>query len=231
MTWLDCHTHDSALRTVAAAVGVPEDGLASAIIAGEPNLSGDTQVDPVASFPQEILSRVGVELAQVKLDGALLFHGTRLTDPESVGRDGLQSLDRRLDPIWEMLGGLAGPESGEKDWRDFRELVETDGGDYDGWQYRLKRGDALHHGPFTVLVRDTLTCPREMGCHDYLDCPEVVQDICRCHNAHFNVDFDLEARFKAATEPCIVTVRRSVVGSGAIGTAIWFIRAKLRGSC
>jgi hypothetical protein len=229
MTWLDCRTQESALSTVAEAVGVREHRLAAAILAEEPDLSGDSQVDPIASLPEEILGRVGVELAQVDLDGAFLFHGTRLTDPGSVRRDGLQPLGRRLDAIWGMLGGLARPEMDEKGWRDFRVWVETGGGDHDGSLYRLKASDRIHHGPFTVLVRDTLTHAREMGCRDYLDCPEIVQDICRCHNTYFDVDFDLERRFKAATEPCIVTVRLSPVDSGAIGPAIWFIRSCLRG--
>src|SRR5215204_4144946 len=137
MPWLDCHSHESALKTVAAAVGVPEDLLASAIIAGEPDFSSISD-DPVEALPREILSRVGIELDQVELDGALLFHGTRLTDIESVRRGGLQPLSQRLEAIWEMLGNLARPELDTEAWLDFRNWVEDDGGDHHGWLYRLK---------------------------------------------------------------------------------------------
>lgn len=227
MPCLDCRTYGSALRTVAAAVGVPADRLAAAIIATDPDFSGASSVDPVEAFPREILSRVGVKLAHVELDGVLLFHGTRLADAMSVRRYGLQPLSRRLEAIWEMLGDLAQPESGEEDWLDFRDWVEAGGGDHDGELYRLKTRDELHDGPYTVLVKDTLMRPNELGLHDYLDCPEIVQDICRCHSARFDLKPDLEARFKAATYPCIVTVRRTRVESRAIGSAIWFIRAQL----
>jgi hypothetical protein len=229
MPWLDCQSHESALKSAATATGVQEDRLAAAIIAGEPDFSGTSRGDPVESFPLEILNRVGVEIEQVQLDGALLFHGTRLAETESVRRLGLQPLSQRIEAIWEMLGDLARPESDERDWLDFRKWLEAGGGDHDGWLYRLKTREALHHGPFTVLVRDTLLRPKESGLHDYLDCPEIVQDICRCHAAHFGPDLDLEARFKAATNPCIVTVRRTGIGAHAIGPAIWFIRAQLLG--
>ena len=229
MAWLDCRTHESALRTVAAAVGVSTDHLAASIIASERDFSGASTEDPVEAFPREILSRAGVELAHVELDGVLLFHGTRLADAESVRRCGLQPLSRRLEAIWEMLRDLARPELGEEDWLDFRDWVEAGGADHDGELYRLKTRDALHDGPYTVLIKDTLMRPEELGLHDYLDCPEIVQDICRCHSARFGPDPDLEARFKAATDPCIVTIRRAGIGSRAIGPALWFIRAQLLG--
>ena len=227
MRWLDCRTYESALRTVAAAVSVSADRLAAAIIATDPDFSGASSEDPVEAFPREILSRVGVELAHVELDGVLLFHGTRLADAESVRRHGLQPLSQRLEGIWEMLGDLARPELDEEDWLDFRDWVEAGGGDHDGELYRLKTRDELHDGPYTVLIKDTLMRPEELGLHDYLDCPEIVQDICRCHSARFDLNPDLEARFKAATNPCIVTIRRAGIGSQAIGPALWFIRAQL----
>lgn len=229
MPWLDCRTYESALRTVAAAVGVSADRLAAAIIATDPDFSGASSEDPVEAFPREILSRVGVELAHVELDEVLLFHGTRLADVESVRRYGLQPLSRRLKAIWELLGNLARPELGQEEWLDFRNWVEAGGGDHDGELYRLKTRDALHDGPYAVLIKDTLMRPEELGHHNYLDCPEIVQDICRCHSARLGLNPDLEARFKAATAPCIVTVRRTGVDSRAIGPAIWFIRARLRG--
>jgi len=167
MTWLDCRTWQSALTTVAASVGAPEDQLAAAIRTREPDFSS-SQVDPVESFPKEILRQFGAELDQVALDGALLFHGTRLTDPESVMREGLQPLGERLEAIWKTLGELAQPEIDDEDWREFRRWVETDGGGDDGWQYRLKSSDRMHHGPFTVLVRDILTRPSGSLSHDYL---------------------------------------------------------------
>jgi len=228
MPWLDCHSHESALKTVAAAVGVPEDLLASAIIAGEPDFSSISD-DPVEALPREILSRVGIELDQVELDGALLFHGTRLTDIESVRRGGLQPLSQRLEAIWEMLGNLARPELDTEAWLDFRNWVEDDGGDHHGWLYRLKASELQQDGPFTVLVKDTLMRPKELHLHDYLDCPEIVQDICRCHSSRYGPETDLEAHFKAVTHPCIVTVRRAGIDSGAIRAAIWFIRAQLLG--
>ncbi|HZO06801.1 MAG TPA: hypothetical protein VFB52_10470 [Solirubrobacterales bacterium] len=55
-----------------------------------------------------------------------------------------------------MLGDLARPELSKDAWLDFRDWVEAGGGDYDGFQYRLKTGDAMQDGPFAVLVKDTL---------------------------------------------------------------------------
>ncbi len=47
-----------------------------------------------------------------------------------------------------------------------------------------------------MLVRETLLDPSATNSHDYLGCPEIVQDIARCYQSAYGVD--LETRFLPA---------------------------------
>jgi hypothetical protein len=103
-------------------------------------------------------------------------------DPETFRREGIHALPEMLEPIWEMLHELA-PECSPKEWADFRYSVEhEDAGGHDGVTYRFKavgNGVALSRGPHGELVREFLFRPEETAGHDYLNCPEIVQDIAR----------------------------------------------------
>jgi hypothetical protein len=226
MTWLDCRTHRTTLVTLAATLGRPPASLAAAIET-ESGCTGEG--DPLRCLPRAVLRRLGVDPpeAAARAEGAVYFHGTRLADTNAVLCHGLLPLSGIVDAIWEMLGALAAPETDTEAWIEFRTWVEAGGGGDDGRLYRMKIEEPIHDGPFTVLVRDLLLHPAELGWHNYLDCPEIVQDICRCHEAHLGPGLDLEGRFRSATDPCIVTVKRARIGEEEIETAIWFIRSGL----
>src|SRR5204862_7322161 len=81
-------------------------------------------------------------------------------------------------------------------------------------------------GPFGLVVRDIFLKPQSTGSHDYLGCPEIVQDIARCFSSAHGVN--LEQRFCDTAKPCIVKFRSTQLRPGAIKAALWYAYTKLR---
>jgi hypothetical protein len=70
------------------------------------------------------------------------------------------------------------------------------------YHYRMKAPNPLHWGPYAILMRECAVRSKEMGCHDYLRTPEIVEDICRAYVLESGVD--LAPAYHAATTPCVV---------------------------
>jgi len=223
---LDCKDVDTALASLAEGLAVDVEELRASLLAYDESCLADSSEDPYVRLPRELLDGLGRGAETVSFDSAFYFHGTRVTDPDSFYRDGILPLDDVIERLWAGLFELVRDERSTEEWAAFRRDVERDAGGHDGFLYRLKTGDRLHFGPYGVLVRETLLDPSATSSHDYLGCPEIVQDIARCYQSVHDVD--LEARFCAASRPIIVKFQSSDVWAGALPTALWFVYAKLR---
>jgi hypothetical protein len=167
-----------------------------------------------------------VDIDTLRLEGAFYFHGTRALDPGNFAARGLLPLGQFVDEIWAMLYQLVRAECSEGEWAAFRRAVESGAGGHDGWLYRLKTSDALHHGPHALLVRAVLLEPESTGSHDYLACPEIVQDIARCYKTAYGVD--LEALFRSRAVGCIVKFRSGILLPQAVRAACWYLFTAVR---
>ena len=131
---------------------------------------------------------------------------------------------------WSTSSGrlreLAGDEITDEEWADFRNSVEAGAGGHDGVLYRLKTGGRIHFGPFGLIMRETFFDPYATGSHDYLGCPEIVQDISRCYTSARGGD--LERRFCEAAKGCIVKFRSANCRPGDVKAALWYAYTKLR---
>jgi len=223
---LDCQDDQTALASLAEALAVDVEELRASVLAYDESRFADSSEDPYVRLPRELLEGLGRDAETISLDSAFYFHGTRVPDPDSFYRDGILPLDDVIGRVWAALFELVRDERSTEDWAEFRGEVERDAGGHDGFLYRLKTGDRLHFGPYGVLVRETLLGPSATSSHDYLGCPEIVQDIARCYQSAYGVD--LEARFCAASRPVIVKFQSTDVWAGALPTALWFVFAKLR---
>lgn len=228
MPYLDCHDLDSTLASFAGAIGITPAELERALREHDEARFEEAAEDPWQLMPREALERFGVDVETVarRFSGAYYFHGTRAIDPEAFRRRGILPLDQMVDELWATLRDLADDEISDEDWASFRSSVEAGAGGNDGYLYRLKTSGRIHFGPFGLVVRETFFEPRSTGSHDYLGCPEIVQDIARCFA--FAHDVDLEQRFCEATKPCIVKFRSTQLRPGAINAALWYAYTKLR---
>jgi hypothetical protein len=226
---LDCHDVDSTLASLADAIGTTEAELERAVREHDETRFEDATEDPWQLMPREVLKRfsVDVETLAGRFDGAHYFHGTRATDPAAFRRRGILPLDQMVDELWATLGDLAGHDISGENWAAFRRSIEAGAGGHDGYLYRLKARSRIHFGPFGLVVRETFLEPRSAVSHDYLGCPETVQDISRCFASAHGVN--LEQRFCDAARPCIVKFRSMQLRPGAINAALWYAYTKLRG--
>lgn len=93
---------------------------------------------------------------------------------------GIQPLDDALDGIWRLLFKVF------EESEHFKNLNDLRNSDVPNFQYRLRVGKPFHCGPYAMLVREAAFRAGEIGNHDYLVVPEIVQDICRGYEERFN---------------------------------------------
>jgi hypothetical protein len=194
--YLDCQDEQSALSSMATALGADASAIANALQNYSDEDGNNAVEDPWRRMPRMVLERFrgSVENVATAFEGAYYFHGTRTRNVDAYRARGILPLHEVVDEIWAELQVLAGDSILDDDWELFRSSVEGGGGGHDGWLYRLKVKTPGLRGPFGVLVRDSLIAVGDTRSHDYLGCPETVQDIARCYAAKYGVD--LEARRK-----------------------------------
>jgi hypothetical protein len=159
----------------------------------------------------------------------LWFHGTRVIDPESFRVNGIRPLNYQLDQIWTDLFNVAGHlYVGRQGWDDFRRGVETDYRGRFADLYRMKTRDALHWGPHAVLIRDVLINPQRFGSVNYLNTPEIVEDICTCFCEQ--TGRNLLRVFQEQSRACIVHFNDDTPRADAIPIALHYLYQTNRGN-
>ena len=226
MIYLDCHDLETTLASIAAAVGTRVDRLAQALRDYDESRYESALEEPFTQMPREVLEQFGVAVDNIHFEGTCYFHGTRVLDPQGFRIYGIRPLNQVLEQIWVMLYDLVREERSKAQWAQFRATVEAGGCGHFSQLYRQKTSERPHLGPLGELVREIFFNPKAIGVHDYLSCPEIVQDIATCYRDVYGVD--LERRFVDATSPCIVKFRSAEVRGGAIRAAVWYAFAKLR---
>jgi hypothetical protein len=127
------------------------------------------------------------------------FHLSRVKDPGSFEQHGIEPLSTRLNATWAMLEELDEGRHNRSQWQALRAAMAVCP-DHSAWLYQQKVGQSAGEGPFAFLIREGLTCLGEDGSHDYLHCPEIIEDICDFYEVFFGLG-DLLARFREATRP------------------------------
>ena len=117
--------------------------------------------------------------------------------------------------IWTFLGRLASEWVTAAEWARFRKNMGGSG----AWAYQLKTNQM--DGPFSFLCREVIFTPKDFIHHDYLNIPEIIEDICNSFEEMFG--HSLRHKFVAATKPCIVKFRSSKPRPDALGKALMYI--------
>jgi hypothetical protein len=226
MIFLDCEDVDSALRSLATAAGVGEAALGEVLLAHRPDQTErHAGEDPWVAIPRAVFAAVGVDIADVRFDGAYYFHGTRVLHPHDFVRDGIQPLGAMLDRLWNDLYGLCAGEVTSTKWRALRRELEGDThtplhDEDSAWSYRLKFAAPTHQGPFASLVRDHTVAPIG-GEHNYLQSPEIIEDIAG------SVGLGLQTLFEAQATSCVVKFRHRRVNQRTVEAALLYLAARV----
>jgi len=222
VVYLDCQNVESAVQSLAEASQTADDLVVEAMQSFETNWDLAAE-DPFVAVPRDFFRSLDVAIDDLRFEGAYFFHASRVIDPDSFRREGIQPLEPMVDRLWDTLYELARDLFTEEGWRRFRANLEAGGGGEAGSDYREKVGNRLHHGPHGMLVRDTVLIPEATGSHDYLAIPEIVEDIAVASG------FDLRERFEAAATSCIVKFRASRTSPVDVRAAFWYVYKGIRG--
>ncbi|MGA9998104.1 MAG: hypothetical protein WBP93_22005 [Pyrinomonadaceae bacterium] len=224
MKVLDCETTDSTYASLEQILGVGRSQLESVF----ENVDVESFYRDNRYYPQPPESLVFSEVSKVitlpgDYDRTCWFHLTR-TAPSNNFQQGILPLGQRLDAIWNFLYSLAKKSVSPEEWDEFRREM---GSHHHAGLYEMKASDSMHWGPYALLSRDHAFKPEEIGNHDYLGAPEIVEDICICFSERY--EFDLLGAFMKKTRPCIVKFFDGS-RSDCVSTAVYHLYNAHRGN-
>lgn len=132
---------------------------------------------------------------KIKISKVAWFHLTR-TSSESDFSEGILPLNLALDRIWDTLIYLVDSDV-EKDRLNYMRLHGVP-----DFQYGFKTGDSLHWGPFAMLVRKVAFNAAQVVYHDYLEVPEIIEDICNGYERKYGES--IYSKVISGLKKCIV---------------------------
>jgi hypothetical protein len=219
--WIDCESYESALASLAgvyrASIADIKDFLSEFEIESEyEKYKGDMSAGDLlqTKFSQKFGG------PQQSVTGISWFHLTRTLDGATFS-EGILPLGAALPKLWDMLVSI--PK--DKGRRLRLEELKTNG--VPNFQYNFKTPHKLHHGPYAMLVRESAFNASEIGNHDYLKLPEIIEDICLGYEEKFKES--IEEEIKTALRPCIVKFEdRSGTRIDVIGPVLQYCYCKGR---
>jgi hypothetical protein len=223
MKVLDCETTDSTYDSLEQILGTGRSRLES-VFEGV-DVERFYRDNPRHPQPPEdlIFSEVRkVATLSGNYDRTCWFHLTRTTLTNKF-EQGILPLGQCLDSIWDLLYSLARKHVSAEEWDEFRHDM---GPHHHAGLYGMKASDPMHWGPYALLTRDHAFNSEEIGNHDYLAAPEIVEDICICLTEKHG--FDLLAAFMKKTRPCVVKFF-DAPRDGCVQTAVYHLYNAYRG--
>lgn len=182
MSILDCESYESTLHSLATILSVGSSAIEQFLKTVDLEREFAThQIDCSADTYLYRLLEHRLTLRFTGITEVCWFHLSRVL-PGTDFNEGVLPLGIALPRIWDMLGDLL-PSPTQK--ANLESLQRNGVGDF---QYNLKASDRFHHGPYAMLVREVAFHAADVGNHDYLGIPEIIEDICNGYRARFGED-------------------------------------------
>lgn len=199
MGMFDCESIESTYTSLNAILGI-ERGSLDAIfrdldIESIYKINSFCEIPPDAMLFSLIMERCNSSMSSI--EGICWFHLTRVAG--NTFDKGLLPLNMQIDRIWDFLYELTNSTISFAEWSSFKNNL---GNNQSAKLYHLKINNSMYWGPYAMLIRDAAFRPHELGNHDYLRIPEIIEDICYCFAERFHIDL-LES-YITNTRPCIV---------------------------
>ncbi len=222
MITLDCESRDATLGSLSHIYEVPEQDIEAFLkvtdlkrhyAKGEPQHPCDRELT--------LLFERALGCVPSAIDRVFWFHLTRAKHDADF-TSGIFPLNEALPRVWDMIWEIFRGTEHEAPLRRFREKGVPN------FQYGLKVGKPLHAGPYAMLVRDSAFRSHEMGNHDYLRLPEIVEDICNgYHDASGVVIHD---EVCASLIPYVVKFwSRNRTDKGCVESAMYYLYCTAHG--
>lgn len=223
---LDCETEDTAYTSLENITGISKQKFIDFFNCFDMDKYYD-EVDYNGTGDQLLFEKL-LEMTKGKdlsYDGTMWFHLSRTTKSE-VFYQGILPLGQVINSLWYFLFTLQEGILTKKQWNLFRESLTNSDEDY-AFLYSMKISDSFHWGPYAMLIREIAFAAKDAGNHDYLDVPEIIEDICLPFQEKFN--YDLLENFKQSTIPCIVKFQTADNEKSNLGIAMYYLYHKHKG--
>ncbi|MEW5818884.1 MAG: hypothetical protein AB1782_01720 [Cyanobacteriota bacterium] len=198
---LDCENKDTTIESLEKITGVARDKIIDFLRL----FDIENYYDMYPNYPNtsDVLFQLFKKKfsPSINIDLIYWFHLTR-TYEKNKFKEGILPLNEAKEKIWNFLFSLIDDNFEFNEWQSFRENVENHLNNHYADLYRMKMNDSEHWGPFAMLIKDIALRAMEIGNHDYLKIPEIVEDICESFNNIYEIN--LTDKFSSKTQSCIV---------------------------
>lgn len=221
MSILDCESLESTLKSLSNLYGVDPHIIVNFI--NETDLDYELEhFEVMESCDRYIQEKFEKAFGKAKVDISKVawFHLTR-TPSESDFSEGILPLNLALDRIWDTVIFLV--DSGvEKERLHYMRLNGVS-----DFQYGLKVGDSLHWGPFAMLVRKVAFNAAKVINHDYLEIPEIIEDICNGYETKYGES--IYDKVASGLKKCIVKFySEKKTGNHLLGNALLYCWVEIK---
>lgn len=194
MKILNCENFDSTLKSVSNILNIDESKLLGLL---ERDYDIEYQDYNLGMFDEFLYEKIVIGRKDITIDKVCWFHLTRTTTINSFYEKGILPLGQVIEYIHQALYELVQDEISINEWEEL--LRKKDG--HFAYLYAKKLSEKIHHGCYAMLVKDVAFCSDGIGNHDYLNVPEIVEDIISSIPLH---SIDLLKLFIKNTKPVIV---------------------------
>ncbi len=218
MSVLDCESVETTYDSLQTILGMSRNDIEGVFDGLDIDRFYEERPDSLIEPDELVFSAVTNGLPPIgAFDRVCWFHLTRTVENNAFRR-GILPLGECIGAIWDSLYQTAQDHISVGEWNHFRQdLGSSESADL----YREKVGNPFHWGPYGILIRDVAFKANEMGSHDYLLVPEIVEDICRCFAATYDVD--LLKAFCENTKPCIIKFIHDETRQGYTKAALYYL--------
>lgn len=216
MPALDCESKDSTLASMADIYGVHSSEIQDFVLSFDIDEHFAIHDPPRGPGKELVLlfeKQFGCELAP--LEKVFWFHLTRASSGADFTK-GIQPLAEVLNGVWETLLLVFRGTHHEGRLKALR----TQG--VPNHAYALKLSSPVHGGPYAMLVRASAFRDDEMGNHDYLWLPEIMEDICNGYHVAYGELIHEDLR-SALTSFVVKFWSRKQMGIGCIASAMYYL--------
>ncbi|CAM0554886.1 hypothetical protein EHLJMEHL_00474 [Vreelandella titanicae] len=220
---LDCSSGEKALASLSFGFQCTIEELKEVLFSLDlDGLYEEFQSAPQIPTEQYLYEQVIESLGEpLPLSSVVWFHCTR-TCPDTDFSEGIAPLNDSLGRVWEIILRYAPEEYVRQSLLAMKESGVKDE------LYTLRTQDSIHWGPFGILVRDVAFVAEDLGQHDYLKMPELVEDICNAYQVVHGVA--LHGHYSQVLKPKIVKFRsESRLDSGCLESALGYAYRYIRG--
>lgn len=133
-----------------------------------------------------------------KIDKVCWFHLSRTLDAEKF-KKGILPLGQIKEELFIDMYDLVSDNIPLDIWKG---IIKDGAGGNNHYLYTERTKNPFHYGPYAMLIKEVAFKPKEIGNHDYLSIPEIVEDIAIGLNSSYGINFT--ERYLASSYPIIV---------------------------